>query len=44
MGISRAPDLKKPDLRIHYDKLLVEVRAMPQGNLLVDLLQKLVKG
>ena len=36
--------LEKPDLSILSDEFLAEVRGMPQRNLAVELLQKLLKG
>jgi type I restriction enzyme R subunit len=39
-----AAGLQKPDLSILSDEFLAEVRGMPQRNLAVDLLQKLLKG
>ncbi len=36
--------LEKPDLSILSDKFLAELREMPQRNLAVELLQKLLKG
>jgi type I restriction enzyme R subunit len=36
--------LKKPDISILSDEFLSEVRGMPQRNLAVELLQKLLKG
>ncbi|MDQ7797183.1 MAG: DUF3387 domain-containing protein, partial [Spirochaetia bacterium] len=36
--------LEKPDLSILSDEFLAEVRSMPQRNLAVELLQKLLKG
>lgn len=36
--------LKKPDISILSDEFLAEVRGMPQRNLAVELLQKLLKG
>ena len=35
---------KKPDLSILSEEFLAEVRGMPQRNLAVELLQKLLKG
>lgn len=40
----RRPGLKKPDLSILSDEFLAEIRGMPQRNLAVELLQKLLKG
>ncbi|MCS6772192.1 MAG: DUF3387 domain-containing protein, partial [Kiritimatiellae bacterium] len=39
-----AAGLKKPDLSILSDEFLAEVRGLPQRNLAVELLQKLLKG
>jgi type I restriction enzyme R subunit len=39
-----AAGLQKPDLSILSDEFLAEVRGMPQKNLAVELLQKLLKG
>jgi type I restriction enzyme R subunit len=39
-----AAGLKKPDLSILSDEFLAEVRAMPQRNLAVELLRKLLSG
>ena len=39
-----AAGLKKPDISILSDEFLAEVRGMPQRNLAVELLQKLLKG
>ncbi len=39
-----AAGLKKPDISILSDEFLSEVRDMPQRNLAVELLQKLLKG
>ena len=36
--------MKKPDISILSDEFLAEVRDMPQRNLAVELLQKLLKG
>jgi type I restriction enzyme R subunit len=36
--------LKKPDISILSDEFLAEIQAMPQRNLAVELLQKLLKG
>jgi len=36
--------LKKPDISILSDEFLAEVRGMPQRNLAVELLQKLLSG
>ena len=44
VDIFAAAGLKKPDLSILSDEFLAEVRAMPQRNLAVELLQKLLKG
>lgn len=39
-----AAGLKKPDLSILSDEFLAEIRGMPQRNLAVELLQKLLQG
>ncbi|MCX7722244.1 MAG: DUF3387 domain-containing protein, partial [Verrucomicrobiae bacterium] len=39
-----AAGLKKPDISILSEEFLAEVRAMPQRNLAIELLQKLLKG
>jgi len=39
-----AAGLQKPDISILSDEFLAEVRGMPQRNLAVELLQKLLKG
>ena len=39
-----AAGLKKPDISILSDEFLAEVRGMPQKNLAVDLLRKLLEG
>ena len=44
IDIFAAAGLKKPDLSILSDEFLAEVRDMPQRNLAVELLQKLLKG
>ena len=44
IDIFAAAGLKKPDLSILSDEFLTEVRGMPQRNLAVELLQKLLKG
>ena len=44
VDIFAAAGLKKPDLSILSDDFLAEVRDMPQRNLAVELLQKLIKG
>jgi type I restriction enzyme R subunit len=44
IDIFAAAGLKKPDLSILSDEFLAEVRGMPQRNLAVELLQKLLKG
>jgi len=44
VDIFEAAGLKKPDLSILSDEFLAEVRGMPQRNLAVELLQKLLKG
>ena len=44
IDIFTAAGLKKPDISILSDEFLAEVRGMPQRNLAVELLQKLLKG
>jgi type I restriction enzyme R subunit len=44
VDIFAAAGLKKPDLSILSDEFLVEVRGMPQRNLAVELLRKLLAG
>jgi type I restriction enzyme R subunit len=44
VDIFAAAGLKKPDISILSDEFLTEVRGMPQRNLAVELLQKLLKG
>ncbi|WIM06805.1 MAG: type I restriction endonuclease subunit R [Candidatus Nitricoxidivorans perseverans] len=44
VDIFAAAGLKKPDISILSDEFLTEVRGMPQRNLAVELLQKLIKG
>ncbi len=44
VDIFAAVGLKKPDISILSDEFLAEVRGMPQKNLAVELLQKLLKG
>jgi type I restriction enzyme R subunit len=44
MDIFAAAGLDKPDISILSDEFLAEVRGMPQKNLAVELLQKLLKG
>ena len=44
VDIFTAAGLKKPDISILSDEFLAEVRGMPQKNLAVELLQKLLKG
>jgi type I restriction enzyme R subunit len=44
LDIFAAAGLKKPDISILSDEFLAEVRGMPQRNLAVELLQKLLKG
>ncbi|HXH81841.1 MAG TPA: type I restriction enzyme endonuclease domain-containing protein, partial [Candidatus Tectomicrobia bacterium] len=44
VDIFAAAGLQKPDFSILSDEFLVEVRGMPQRNLAVELLQKLLKG
>jgi type I restriction enzyme, R subunit len=43
VDIFAAAGLKKPDISILSDEFLAEVRGMPQRNLAVELLQKLLK-
>jgi type I restriction enzyme R subunit len=44
IDVFAAAGLKKPDISILSDEFLAEVREMPQRNLAVELLQKLLKG
>ena len=44
IDIFAAAGLEKPDISILSDEFLAEVRGMPQRNLAVDLLQKLLRG
>ena len=44
VDIFSAAGLKKPDISVLSDEFLAEVREMPQRNLAVELLQKLLKG
>ena len=44
IDIFAAAGLDKPDISILSDEFLAEVRGMPQRNLAVELLQKLLKG
>ncbi|GBD26533.1 hypothetical protein HRbin30_01865 [bacterium HR30] len=44
LDIFAAAGLKKPDISILSDEFLAEVRRMPQKNLAVELLQKLLTG
>ena len=44
VDIFTAAGLEKPDISILSDKFLAEVRGMPQRNLAVELLEKLLKG
>lgn len=44
VDIFTAAGLKKPDISILSDEFLAEVRQMPQRNLAVELLEKLLKG
>ena len=44
IDIFAAAGLDKPDISILSDQFLAEVRRMPQRNLAVELLQKLLKG
>ncbi len=44
MDIFSAAGLDKPDISVLSDEFLAEVKGMPQRNLAVELLQKLLKG
>ena len=44
IDIFAAAGLEKPDISILSNEFLDEVRGMPQRNLAVELLQKLLKG
>jgi type I restriction enzyme R subunit len=44
IDIFAAAGLKKPDISVLSDEFLAEVRGMPQRNLAVELLQKLLRG
>jgi type I restriction enzyme R subunit len=44
IDIFAAAGLKKPDISILSDEFLAEVRSLPQRNLAVEMLQKLLKG
>jgi len=44
VDIFAAAGLKKPDISILSEEFLAEVRGMPQRNLAVELLQKLLRG
>lgn len=44
VDIFAAAGLKKPDISILSDEFLAEIKDMPQRNLAVELLQKLLKG
>ena len=44
LDIFAAAGLGKPDISVLSDEFLAEVRGMPQRNLAVELLQKLLKG
>jgi type I restriction enzyme R subunit len=44
MDVFAAAGLKNPDISILSDEFLAEVRGMPQRNLAVELLQKLLRG
>ncbi len=44
IDVYSAAGLKKPDISILSENFLAEVRGMPQRNLAVELLQKLIKG
>ena len=44
VDIFSAAGLRKPDISILSDEFLADIRGMPQRNLAVELLQKLLKG
>ena len=44
VDIFAAAGLRKPDISILSDEFLADIRGMPQKNLAVELLQKLLKG
>jgi type I restriction enzyme R subunit len=44
VDIFAAAGLKKPDISVLSDEFLAEVRGMPQRNLAVELLERLLKG
>ncbi|MYK68133.1 MAG: DUF3387 domain-containing protein, partial [Gammaproteobacteria bacterium] len=44
IDIFKAAGLSSPDISVRSDEFLAEVRGMPQRNLAVELLQKLLKG
>ena len=44
LDIFSAAGLEKPDIAILPEEFLAEVRGMPQRNLAVDLLQRLLRG
>ena len=44
VDLFQAAGLRKPDISILSDEFLAEIRGMPQRNLAVELLQKLLKG
>jgi len=44
VDIFAATGLKKPDISILSEEFLAEMRGMPQRNLAIELLQKLLKG
>jgi type I restriction enzyme R subunit len=44
VDIFAAAGLKKPDISILSDDFLAEIRGMPQRNLAIELLEKLLKG
>ena len=44
VDVFTAAGLKKPDISILSDEFLTEVRGMPQRNLAVELLQRLLRG
>jgi len=44
IDIFAAAGLKKPDISILSDEFLAEVRGLPQRNLAVEMLRKLLEG
>ena len=44
VDIFASAGLKKPDISILSDEFLSEIRGMPQHNVAVELIQKLLKG